>query len=34
MSVLLAVDMPYWLQTILRVLGGTVAVLLPAGTIV
>src|SRR3954451_9026136 len=33
MSVL-AVDLPYWSQSLLRVLGGTVAVLLPAGTIV
>lgn len=31
---LLAVDLPYWAQSLLRVLGGTVAVLLPAGTIV
>ena len=30
----LAVDLPYWAQSLLRVLGGTVAVLLPAGTIV
>ena len=29
-----AVDVPYWAQSLLRVLGGTVAVLLPAGTIV
>jgi NADH-quinone oxidoreductase subunit H len=29
-----AVDLPYWAQSLLRVLGGTVAVLLPAGTIV
>jgi len=29
-----AVDIPYWGQSLLRVLGGTVAVLLPAGTIV
>jgi NADH-quinone oxidoreductase subunit H len=34
MSALLAVDLPYWAQSLLRVLGGTVAVLLPAGTIV
>ena len=27
-------DLPYWGQSLLRVLGGTVAVLLPAGTIV
>ncbi|MCE2854229.1 MAG: NADH-quinone oxidoreductase subunit NuoH [Ilumatobacteraceae bacterium] len=33
MSVL-AVDLPYWAQSLLRVLGGLVAVLLPAGTIV
>jgi NADH-quinone oxidoreductase subunit H len=30
----LAVDLPYWAQSLLRVLGGLVAVLLPAGTIV
>jgi NADH-quinone oxidoreductase subunit H len=29
-----AVDLPYWAQSLLRVLGGTVAVMLPAGTIV
>src|ERR1700712_853791 len=29
-----AVTIPYWGQSLLRVLGGTVAVLLPAGTIV
>jgi NADH-quinone oxidoreductase subunit H len=29
-----AVDVPYWAQSLLRVLGGTVAVLIPAGTIV
>ena len=29
-----AADFPYWAQSILRVLGGAVAVLLPAGTIV
>ena len=34
MSALLAADFPYWAQTLLRVLGGIVAVLLPAGTIV
>ena len=34
MSALLAADLPYWAQTLLRVLGGIVAVLLPAGTIV
>ena len=31
---LLALDLPYWAQSLLRVLGGLVAVLLPAGTIV
>jgi NADH-quinone oxidoreductase subunit H len=31
---MLAVDLPYWAQSLLRVLGGAVAVLLPAGTIV
>ena len=31
---MLGVDLPYWAQSLLRVLGGTVAVLLPAGTIV
>jgi NADH-quinone oxidoreductase subunit H len=31
---MMAVDLPYWAQSLLRVLGGTVAVLLPAGTIV
>ncbi|MEY4607725.1 MAG: complex I subunit 1/NuoH family protein [Ilumatobacteraceae bacterium] len=31
---LLAADLPYWLTSILRVVGGAVAVLLPAGTIV
>jgi NADH-quinone oxidoreductase subunit H len=30
----LAVEVPYWGQSLLRVLGGAVAVLLPAGTIV
>ena len=30
----LAVEIPYWGQSLLRVLGGIVAVLLPAGTIV
>jgi NADH-quinone oxidoreductase subunit H len=30
----LAVDLPYWAQSLLRVLGGTLAVLIPAGTIV
>jgi NADH-quinone oxidoreductase subunit H len=31
---MLAVDLPYWAQSILRVVGGAVAILLPAGTIV
>ena len=30
----LAVEIPYWGQSLLRVLGGIAAVLLPAGTIV
>ena len=34
MSSLLAVDIPYWGQSLLRVLGGLAAVLLPAGTVV
>ena len=34
MNALLAADLPYWAQSILRVLGGLVAVLLPAGTVV
>lgn len=34
MNALLGIDIPYWGQSILRVLGGLVAVLLPAGTIV
>jgi NADH-quinone oxidoreductase subunit H len=34
MSALIATDLPYWAQTLLRILGGIVAVLLPAGTIV
>lgn len=34
MNMLLGVVIPYWGQSILRVLGGLVAVLLPAGTIV
>ena len=34
MSSLLSVEIPYWGQSLLRVLGGIVAVLLPAGTIV
>jgi NADH-quinone oxidoreductase subunit H len=33
-SALLALEIPYWGQSLLRVLGGIVAVLLPAGTIV
>jgi len=33
-SAIFAADLPYWAQSLLRVLGGTVAVLLPAGTIV
>jgi NADH-quinone oxidoreductase subunit H len=31
---MIAANLPYWAQSLLRVLGGTVAVLLPAGTIV
>ena len=31
---MIAADLPYWAQSLLRVLGGAVAVLLPAGTIV
>ena len=34
MGALLATDLPYWVQSILRVVGGLVAVLLPAGTVV
>ena len=34
MLALLAADLPYWAQSLLRVLGGLVAVLLPAGTVV
>ncbi|MFZ9109537.1 MAG: complex I subunit 1/NuoH family protein, partial [Ilumatobacteraceae bacterium] len=34
MMSILAVEVPYWGQSLLRVLGGIVAVLLPAGTIV
>jgi NADH-quinone oxidoreductase subunit H len=34
MSALLAAHIPYWGQSLLRALGGAVAVLLPAGTIV
>ena len=34
MNALLAADLPYWTQSILRVVGGLVAVLLPAGTVV
>ena len=30
----LAIEIPYWGQSLLRVIGGLVAVLLPAGTIV
>ena len=33
-AALLASDLPYWVQSIFRVVGGLVAVLLPAGTIV
>jgi NADH-quinone oxidoreductase subunit H len=33
-SALLATEVPYWGQSLLRVLGGIVAVLIPAGTIV
>jgi NADH-quinone oxidoreductase subunit H len=33
-SALLSADLPYWAQSLLRVLGGLVAVLLPAGTVV
>ena len=33
-AAVLAADLPYWAQALLRVLGGVVAVLLPAGTIV
>src|SRR3954454_11260601 len=31
---MIGADIPYWAESLLRVLGGTVAVLLPAGTIV
>ncbi|MGA0878605.1 MAG: complex I subunit 1/NuoH family protein [Ilumatobacteraceae bacterium] len=34
MNALIAADLPYWAQALLRVLGGILAVLLPAGTIV
>jgi NADH-quinone oxidoreductase subunit H len=34
LAVLLSFELPYWAQSLLRVLGGTVAVLLPAGGIV
>ena len=34
MNAVLGIDIPYWGQSLLRVLGGLVAVLLPAGTIV
>jgi NADH-quinone oxidoreductase subunit H len=33
-ATLLSADLPYWVQSLLRVLGGLVAVLLPAGTVV
>jgi len=34
LAALLSADLPYWAQSLLRVVGGLVAVLLPAGTIV
>ena len=34
MGAMLAADLPYWAQSLLRVVGGLVAVLLPAGTVV
>ncbi|MEI6199398.1 MAG: complex I subunit 1 family protein [Actinomycetota bacterium] len=34
LATLLSADLPYWVQSLLRVVGGLVAVLLPAGTIV
>jgi len=34
LATLLSADFPYWAQSLLRVLGGLVAVLLPAGTVV
>jgi NADH-quinone oxidoreductase subunit H len=34
LAVLLSIDLPYWAQSLLRVLGGLVVVLLPAGGIV
>ena len=34
MGAILAADLPYWAQSLLRVVGGLVAVLLPAGTVV
>jgi NADH-quinone oxidoreductase subunit H len=34
LATLLSADLPYWVQSLLRVLGGLVAVLLPAGTVV
>ena len=34
LAILLSADLPYWAQSLLRVLGGLVAVLLPAGTVV
>ena len=33
-AILLSADLPYWVQSILRVVGGLVAVLLPAGAVV
>jgi NADH-quinone oxidoreductase subunit H len=33
-AILLSADLPYWVQSILRVIGGLVAVLLPAGAVV
>ena len=34
LAILFSADLPYWAQSLLRVLGGLVAVLLPAGTVV
>ena len=34
LAAILSADLPYWAQSLLRVVGGLVAVLLPAGTIV
>lgn len=34
LAVLFSADLPYWVQSLLRVLGGLVAVLLPAGAVV